>query len=208
MLAAHVVPAAVRVADLYDGQVLPTLADEPLTVSIDEVTRIVTIAAATGGSGARLAPFGDFEACSAIVHVVDTVLIPGDGTDEEPADEDIISDKIHRVLHSAPPPARDDLGAGYYGADEEAGYYGFDVAPTTLERMQQEAALIADLAPAAPPPADTAADRQRSLVVASVAVAVGVLAGSAVIVGVGAGAVMRRRRSATRATAAGVADMV
>ena len=91
---------------------------------------------------------------------------------------------------------------------DRAGYYGFDVAPTMLERMQQEAALIAGLAPAAPPPADTAADQERSLVVASVAVAVGVFAGSAMIAGVGAAAVTRRRRSAARATAAGVADMV
>ena len=86
VLAGHVVPAALRVADLYDGQVLPTLADEPLTVFVDDATGIVTIAAATGGSVAALAPFGDFEACSAVVHVIDTVLIPGDEPAEAPAD--------------------------------------------------------------------------------------------------------------------------
>ena len=206
VLAAHVVPGAVRVADLYDGQVLPTLADEPLTVAIDEVTRIVSIAAATGGSVARLAPFGDFEACSAIVHVVDTVLIPGDGTDEESfaADEAIISDKILRVLHSAPSTAGDEVGAGYYGAGEEAGDYGFVLPPTTINSIQQEAARIEDLEPAAPSPAD----RERSLMAASVAVAISVLAGLAMLAGLGAVAVMRRRRSAARAPAAGVADMV
>ena len=83
VLAGHVVPVALRVADLHDGQVLPTLAGEPLTVSVDESTGIVSVAAAAGGSVAALAPFDGFEACSAVVHVVDSVLIPGDAATAE-----------------------------------------------------------------------------------------------------------------------------
>ena len=112
MLAGHVVPAALRVADLYDGQVLPTLADEPLTVFVDDATGIVTIAAATGGSVAALAPFGDFEACSAVVHVIDTVLIPGDEPAEAPADEDEVSDELEEPADVTPPSADEPASTG------------------------------------------------------------------------------------------------
>ena len=93
VLAGHVVPAAVRIGDLFDGQVLPTLADEPLTVSIDAGTGAISVAAANGGSVATLALFGDFEACSAIVHVIDAVLMPGD----EPEDAELVDEVAPEV---------------------------------------------------------------------------------------------------------------
>lgn len=70
----HVVPAVARAADLVDGQILPTLGGQNITVSIkdgsvylipagDDTVRSKVIAA-------------DIEGDNGVVHLIDTVLFP------------------------------------------------------------------------------------------------------------------------------------
>eukprot|EP01025_Chloroclados_australasicus_P053879 TRINITY_DN637_c0_g1_i1.p1 TRINITY_DN637_c0_g1~~TRINITY_DN637_c0_g1_i1.p1 ORF type:complete len:260 (-),score=60.21 TRINITY_DN637_c0_g1_i1:299-1078(-) len=67
----HVIPdAAVLSSDLEDGATVPTLLGQDLTVDLSDGVTFV----GAGSSANVIAP--DFEACKAVIHVIDTVLLP------------------------------------------------------------------------------------------------------------------------------------
>lgn len=70
VLTYHVVPAAAMAGDLSDGQELETVNGEMLTVSIDGDTVMVGDATVTQA---------DIEAANGVIHVIDTVMMPGGG---------------------------------------------------------------------------------------------------------------------------------
>ena len=85
LLQMHVVPAALPAAALTHGQTLPTLLGFELQVSVvDGVTRI---AAPAGGTVATVVE-ADVAACGVTVHVVDAVLLPGEGAMPVATDSD------------------------------------------------------------------------------------------------------------------------
>merc|ERR1712176_1683389 len=96
VLTYHVVPAVAFAEDLSDGQVLPTLNGEELTVSIvlDEVF-IEGI-----GSTAEVI-VADIEAGNSVVHVIDAVLLPF-ATDTEPEEAPTEEESIASVAASVP----------------------------------------------------------------------------------------------------------
>ena len=67
VLTYHVVPGTYNAADLTDGQELPTVQGEKLTVSVDGDTVKVGDATVTQA---------DVETSNGVVHVIDTVLVP------------------------------------------------------------------------------------------------------------------------------------
>jgi uncharacterized surface protein with fasciclin (FAS1) repeats len=68
VLTYHVVPTEAMAADLEDGQMLETVNGEMLEVSIDGDTVMV-------GDATVVMP--DVDASNGVVHVIDTVLVPG-----------------------------------------------------------------------------------------------------------------------------------
>lgn len=70
ILTFHVVPSKALAGDLTDGQQLTTVNGEKLTVSIKD--GVVTV----GGAKVTSA---DIEASNGVIHVIDTVLVPGAG---------------------------------------------------------------------------------------------------------------------------------
>ena len=96
VLTYHVVPAVAFAEDLSDGQVLPTLNGEELTVSIvlDEVF-IEGI-----GSTAEVI-VADVAAGNSVVHVIDAVLLPF-ATDTEPEEAPTEEESIASVAASVP----------------------------------------------------------------------------------------------------------
>ena len=70
ILTFHVVPSKALSSDLKDGQQLTTVNGEKLTVSIKD--GVVTV-----GGAKVVTP--DVEASNGVIHVIDTVLIPGAG---------------------------------------------------------------------------------------------------------------------------------
>lgn len=74
VLSYHVVPdAAVLAADLTDGQVLETLLGPTIPLTVEKSGDSVTLDG-VGSSASVVIP--DVEACAAIVHVIDNVLLP------------------------------------------------------------------------------------------------------------------------------------
>ncbi|QFU08664.1 Cell surface lipoprotein MPB83 precursor [Rhodobacteraceae bacterium THAF1] len=68
ILTYHVVPMAAMSGDLSDGQEIETVNGEMLTVSIDGDTVMIDGATVTQA---------DIEASNGVIHVIDTVLMPG-----------------------------------------------------------------------------------------------------------------------------------
>lgn len=77
ILSGHVLPAVVTAADFVDGQSLTTLANTTLSVSVSP-NGTVTLSGPDGGANGTLTTV-DVRTCSAIVHVVDAVLLAGGG---------------------------------------------------------------------------------------------------------------------------------
>ena len=76
VLKTHVVVGAYAAADLMDGQMLKTLADVNLTVSIAE-GGAVSVSAATGGMANVATPDAVTALCGgSIIHLIDDVLVP------------------------------------------------------------------------------------------------------------------------------------
>ncbi|MFZ5731652.1 MAG: fasciclin domain-containing protein [Pseudomonadota bacterium] len=73
ILTYHVVPARLNAAQLKDGQKLKTVAGEELSVSV--AGGKVTITDAKGGKSIVTIP--DVNQSNGVIHVVDTVLLPG-----------------------------------------------------------------------------------------------------------------------------------
>jgi uncharacterized surface protein with fasciclin (FAS1) repeats len=68
VLTYHVVPSEAMAADLEDGQMLETVNGEKLEVSIDGDTVMI---------GGATVVMPDVDASNGVVHVIDTVLVPG-----------------------------------------------------------------------------------------------------------------------------------
>ena len=77
VLSLHVVQGTFKAADLSDGQVLPTLGGDSLTVSITDGT--VSFTAGDGGNVGTVLT-ADLMACSGVVHIIDVVLTPASGS--------------------------------------------------------------------------------------------------------------------------------
>ena len=76
LLQGHVVPEVAMAADLSNNQMLTTLAGSDLTVMLSGGE--VMIMAPMGGETATVTD-ADQEAGAGVVHVIDAVLVPGDG---------------------------------------------------------------------------------------------------------------------------------
>jgi uncharacterized surface protein with fasciclin (FAS1) repeats len=76
VLTYHVVAGEVLSSDLTDGQVIETVAGEPLTVNISGGTVTLTDLA---GQTATVTT-ADVAASNGVIHVIDTVLLPVDPT--------------------------------------------------------------------------------------------------------------------------------
>ena len=191
LLQLHVVDGIVRARDLVDGQTLPTLTGLDLTVSVsaDGVPRIT---APGGGTVAHILA-ADVAACSAVVHVIDAVLVPGD---LEHGAIDTAAEAGTPTPGAYGTPAAQPL-AGLYGdaAEDAAGVYGDELTPAA------PASLVEGPAAAAAPAADGGASDGASTS-AGVTVAAATVAGSAVLAGVAFGAVMRHRAANAAAAAA------
>ncbi|WP_422071158.1 fasciclin domain-containing protein [Tranquillimonas rosea] len=71
ILTYHVIPSAVMSGDLEDGMTAETVNGESVEISIDGDTVMVDGATVTQA---------DIEASNGVIHVVDTVLMPGEGS--------------------------------------------------------------------------------------------------------------------------------
>ena len=192
LLQLHVVDGVIRARDLVDGQTLPTLTGLDLTVSVsaDGVPRIT---APGGGTVAHILA-ADVAACSAVVHVIDAVLVPGD---LENGAIDIAAEAGAPTPGAYGTPAAQPL-AGVYGdaAEDAAGVYGDELEPTA------PASLVEGPAAAMAPPAAGGGASDGASTSAGVTVAAATVAGSAVLAGVAFGAVMRHRAANAAAAAA------
>jgi hypothetical protein len=81
ILGIHIIPGAVKAADLSDGQVVTTMNGEQLTVSVKPGT--ITFTAPDGGMVGTVIK-ADIMSCKGVVHIIDMVLIPGDVPAPEP----------------------------------------------------------------------------------------------------------------------------
>lgn len=73
----HVVPAAALSTDLSDGQTLTTLLGDDSTCGVGDVTVDLSDGVKiVGGETTATVVMADIETCSAIVHVIDAVLLP------------------------------------------------------------------------------------------------------------------------------------
>jgi hypothetical protein len=82
ILLTHIVKGAYRAHELRDGQLLETLDGTTLTVTL--YNGVVTLTAPNNGTAATVT-LADIKACKSVVHVIDTVLIPGGVDFELPA---------------------------------------------------------------------------------------------------------------------------
>lgn len=80
ILELHIVPGTFLAADLMDGDILETVNGSNLTVYVDDVNGTVSIAAPDGGT-IGVVSTADVAACNGVVHVIDSLLIPGAGVD-------------------------------------------------------------------------------------------------------------------------------
>lgn len=87
VLELHIIEGAVLSDDLIDGMIVPTLSGLNLTVGVSNGT--VTFTAPEMGNVATVIT-PDVRSCEGVVHIIDTVLIPGDGGALGPAGEQIV----------------------------------------------------------------------------------------------------------------------
>ena len=88
----HVVNGTAMAGDLNDGDVLTTLNNDNLTVSIDGMTYMIDMATVTAAN---------IEASNGVVHVIDMVLIPTEEP-ELPSIMDIVTEsEAHTILEAA-----------------------------------------------------------------------------------------------------------
>lgn len=75
VLALHIIPGqALKSTDLSDGQSLRTLSGEEVTFSIDQDIDTMSVTVPSGVTTEVI--LKNLEACSAVVHVIGTMLLP------------------------------------------------------------------------------------------------------------------------------------
>jgi hypothetical protein len=98
-----VAKGAAKAADLSDGQSIPVLNDGNVTIGISDGSVTVT-ASGCGTKAMVITP--DVVACNSIIHVIDAVLVPGDGCDVSPPEAGTVSTQSSpSVPTPAPTPA-------------------------------------------------------------------------------------------------------
>jgi hypothetical protein len=101
ILELHIIPAAVKAADLSDGQVVTTIGGEKLTVSVKPGT--ITFTAPNGGMVGTVIK-ADIMSCKGVVHIIDMVLTPGDAPEPEPEEPEKPAPEPEEPEKPAPEP--------------------------------------------------------------------------------------------------------
>ena len=85
IVARHIIKGAFKAADLSDGQVLKTVRNQDITVSVSGDSVSFTAADGTAVGTVTLA---DVMSCEGVIHIINAVLVPGDagsgGADDFP----------------------------------------------------------------------------------------------------------------------------